>query len=280
MGVPAELHIMQSNGGLMTARAAGEQSVRTMLSGPAAGVLGAVALARPGRLRRTSSVGRHGRHVASTSAWRYDGQLRFTKESEIGSLPVKVPMIDIHTLGAGGGSIAWIDAGGALRVGPAGRRRAAGPGLLRPRRHGGHGHRRERRPRAGSIRPTSSAARCALDADAARRAVEERDRRAARPRRRGGRRRDRPRHQRHDGPRHARACRSRRATTRASSRSSRSAAAARSTPPTSRASSACPSVLSRSCPASRRPWACSWPTSATTSAPPSAARSPRPTSPR
>src|SRR5204862_5359150 len=47
-----------------------------------------------------------------------DGQLRFTKESEIGSLPVKVPMIDIHTLGAGGGSIAWIDAGGALRVGP------------------------------------------------------------------------------------------------------------------------------------------------------------------
>src|SRR4029079_1433619 len=48
----------------------------------------------------------------------YDGSLRFTKESEIGSLPIKVPMIDIHTLGAGGGSIAWIDAGGGLRVGP------------------------------------------------------------------------------------------------------------------------------------------------------------------
>ncbi|MBV9168554.1 MAG: hypothetical protein JOZ81_00535, partial [Chloroflexi bacterium] len=48
----------------------------------------------------------------------HQGQIRYTKESEIGSLPIKAPMIDIHTLGAGGGSIAWIDTGGALRAGP------------------------------------------------------------------------------------------------------------------------------------------------------------------
>jgi N-methylhydantoinase A len=116
IGVPADLHIMQSNGGLMTARAAGEQSVRTMLSGPAAGVLGAVALARAAGFESVLSVDMGGTSFDICLA--YQGQLRFTKESEIGSLPVKVPMIDIHTLGAGGGSIAWIDAGGALRVGP------------------------------------------------------------------------------------------------------------------------------------------------------------------
>jgi len=116
IGVPAELHIMQSNGGLMTARAAGEQSVRTMLSGPAAGVLGAVALAREAGYSNVLSVDMGGTSFDICLA--YGGELRFTRESEIGSLPVKVPMIDIHTLGAGGGSIAWIDAGGALRVGP------------------------------------------------------------------------------------------------------------------------------------------------------------------
>ena len=116
IGVPAGLHIMQSNGGLMTARAAGEQSVRTMLSGPAAGVLGAVEIARAAGFGSVLTVDMGGTSFDIGLA--YEGRLRFTKESEIGSLPVKVPMIDIHTLGAGGGSIAWIDAGGALRVGP------------------------------------------------------------------------------------------------------------------------------------------------------------------
>src|SRR3990172_2417311 len=116
IGVPAELHIMQSNGGLMTARVAGEQSVKTMLSGPAAGVLGAVALAGEAGFGSVLSVDMGGTSFDICLA--HEGRLRFTKESEIGLLPVKVPMIDIHTLGAGGGSIAWIDAGGALRVGP------------------------------------------------------------------------------------------------------------------------------------------------------------------
>jgi len=108
MGVPAELHIMQSNGGLMTARAAGEQSVRTMLSGPAAGVLGAVALAGQAGFSNVLSVDMGGTSFDICLA--HEGRLRFTKESEIGSLPVKVPMIDIHTLGAGGGSV-WAASG-------------------------------------------------------------------------------------------------------------------------------------------------------------------------
>jgi N-methylhydantoinase A len=115
-GIGAGLHIMQSNGGLMTARTASEQSVRTMLSGPAAGALGAVALARQAGFPSTITVDMGGTSFDICLA--HQGQLRYSKESEIGGLPIKVPMIDIHTLGAGGGSIAWIDAGGALRTGP------------------------------------------------------------------------------------------------------------------------------------------------------------------
>ena len=115
-GIKTGLHIMQSNGGLMTARAAAEQSVRTMLSGPAAGALGAVSLALQAGFANAITVDMGGTSFDICVAHR--GQIRYTKESEIGLLPIKVPMIDIHTLGAGGGSIAWIDAGGALRAGP------------------------------------------------------------------------------------------------------------------------------------------------------------------
>ena len=115
-GISASLNIMQSNGGLMTARTAGEQSVRTMLSGPAAGALGAVSLARQAGFDNAITVDMGGTSFDICLA--HQGHIRYTKESEIGLLPIKVPMIDIHTLGAGGGSIAWIDAGGALRAGP------------------------------------------------------------------------------------------------------------------------------------------------------------------
>ena len=73
-----------------------------------------------------------------------DGMQRHTTEYEIEwGLPAAVPLIDIKSIGAGGGSIAWVDAGGFLRVGPRSAGAAAGPDLLRPRRHRGHGHRRE-----------------------------------------------------------------------------------------------------------------------------------------
>ena len=171
IGVPADLHIMQSNGGLMTARAAGEQSVRTMLSGPAAGVLGAVALARQAGFTNVLSVDMGGTSFDICLA--YEGRLRFTKESEIGSLPVKVPMIDIHTLGAGGGSIAWIDAGGALRVGP--QSAGAQPGPACYGRGGTEATVTDANVVLGRIDPdTFLGGEMQLDGDAARRAVQDR----------------------------------------------------------------------------------------------------------
>jgi N-methylhydantoinase A len=116
IGVTADVRIMQSNGGLMTARAAGDKSVLTVLSGPAAGVIGAVALAGQAGFPNAITVDMGGTSFDICLA--YQGQITYTQESEIGTLPLKIPMIDIHTLGAGGGSVAWIDSGGALRVGP------------------------------------------------------------------------------------------------------------------------------------------------------------------
>ena len=111
----------------------------------------------------------------------YDGQLRFTKESEIGSLPIKVPMIDIHTLGAGGGSIAWIDAGGALRVGP--RSAGAQPGPACYGRGGTEATVTDANVVLGRIDPANFlGGEMALDAEAARRPCSD-DRRAAGPRR-------------------------------------------------------------------------------------------------
>ena len=63
-----------------------------------------------------------------------EGRPGRSTEREVAGLPVRLPMLDIHTVGAGGGSIAWIDDGGALRVGPQSAGADPGPGLLRPRR--------------------------------------------------------------------------------------------------------------------------------------------------
>ncbi len=109
------LRIMQSNGGSISAETAANQPVRTILSGPAGGVVGARAVARFAGYDRIITFDMGG---TSTDVALIDKALPITTESMIGDYPVKVPMIDIHTVGAGGGSIAGIDAGGALRVGP------------------------------------------------------------------------------------------------------------------------------------------------------------------
>jgi N-methylhydantoinase A len=116
VGVSSDLYIMQSNGGTMGADTAIERPVHTILSGPAAGVIGAVAIAQQAGQPNSISVDMGG--TSFDVSLSYEGEVRRTQESEIERLPVKVPMVDIHTLGAGGGSIAWIDPGGALRVGP------------------------------------------------------------------------------------------------------------------------------------------------------------------
>ena len=116
MGIRSPLHIMQSNGGVMAAATASRRSVQTILSGPAAGVVGAQAIAGQVGADNFISIDMGGTSLDVSLC--YGREMRLTTENEVADLPVKVPMIDIHTLGAGGGSIAWIDPGGALRVGP------------------------------------------------------------------------------------------------------------------------------------------------------------------
>ena len=120
----SRLSIMQSNGGSISAAAARAQAVRTVLSGPAAGVVGARSVARAAGFRQIISFDMGG---TSTDVSLVDDAIATSTESRIGDFPVRLPVIDIHTVGAGGGSIAAIDSGGALRVGPR-RCRAPRPG--------------------------------------------------------------------------------------------------------------------------------------------------------
>jgi len=107
--------IMQSNGGFLSARDASRHAVRTVLSGPAGGVVGAMATARLSGFRRVLGFAMGG---TSTDVSLADGAARETTEASVDGFPIRVPMLDIHTVGAGGGSIARVDAGGLLRVGP------------------------------------------------------------------------------------------------------------------------------------------------------------------
>ena len=120
---PTRLRIMQSNGGSISAARASSEAVQTILSGPAAGVVGAQAIGEASGFKRMITFDMGG---TSTDVSLIDHQIGTTNESLVGDLPVKLPVLDIHTVGAGGGSVAWIDNGGSLRVGP--RSAGADPG--------------------------------------------------------------------------------------------------------------------------------------------------------
>lgn len=109
------VRIMQSNGGCVSARSAKENPVCTILSGPAGGVVGAKEVAAASGFRKIISFDMGG---TSTDVSLCDGDIATTTDSTISDLPLRMPIIDIHTVGSGGGSIAFIDQGGALRVGP------------------------------------------------------------------------------------------------------------------------------------------------------------------
>jgi N-methylhydantoinase A len=109
------LRVMQSNGGAIGVAVAAREPVRTMLSGPAGGVAAAATRARAARLERIISLDMGG---TSTDVAFIDGTVPHRTETSIGDVPLLVPSIDIHTVGAGGGSIASVDVGGALKVGP------------------------------------------------------------------------------------------------------------------------------------------------------------------
>ena len=107
--------IMQSNGGFLSARDARRDAVRTVLSGPAGGVIGAMDTARRSGFRNIIGFDMGG---TSTDVSLVQTDARETTEAMVDGFPIRVPMLDIHTVGAGGGSIARVDAGGLLRVGP------------------------------------------------------------------------------------------------------------------------------------------------------------------
>ena len=107
--------VMQSNGGRLSAAAAKAAAVRTILSGPAAGAVGARAVAEAAGHPRVIGFDMGG---TSTDVCLIDGAIPTTSDTMVGDFPVRLPVIDIHSVGAGGGSIVYVDSGGALRVGP------------------------------------------------------------------------------------------------------------------------------------------------------------------
>ena len=111
----SRLSVMQSNGGLLPAEQAARSAVKTVLSGPAGGLMAAVRTARQAGIGRIISFDMGG---TSTDVALVDGEPLTVRTGEVAGIPLLTPMLDIHTLGAGGGSIARLDAGGGLRVGP------------------------------------------------------------------------------------------------------------------------------------------------------------------
>lgn len=109
------IFVMQSSGGITALATAAREPVRTVLSGPAGGVVGAAASARRSGFESIIAFDMGG---TSTDVSLVEGEIKTATDAQIAGLPISVPMLDIHTVGAGGGSLARFDAAGVLRVGP------------------------------------------------------------------------------------------------------------------------------------------------------------------
>lgn len=110
------LRVMQSNGGALSAKSAGDHAIKTALSGPAGGVIAAERLGQETGIRNLMTFDMGG--TSADVALLLEGKPQMMTNGKIGTLPLATPMLDIHTIGAGGGSIAWLDSAGGLRVGP------------------------------------------------------------------------------------------------------------------------------------------------------------------
>ncbi|CAN5308366.1 hydantoinase/oxoprolinase family protein [soil metagenome] len=110
------LRVMQSSGGSVSSAVSAREPVRTILSGPAGGVVGALRAAREAGAADVLTFDMGG--TSTDVALCVGGEVRLTNEALVAGMPVAIPMLDIHTVGAGGCSIARVDAGGSLRVGP------------------------------------------------------------------------------------------------------------------------------------------------------------------
>ena len=116
LGMTATPHLTQSNGGVISFSAAAGLPVRTVLSGPSTGVVGAQVIGKLAGFEDLITFDMGG--TSTDVALLQGGQCRLTSEAVVHGYPIKAPMLDIHTVGAGGGSIAHVDAGGLLKVGP------------------------------------------------------------------------------------------------------------------------------------------------------------------
>jgi N-methylhydantoinase A len=125
LSVPVRPYTVHSNGGLMSLKTAHEFPVRTCLSGPAAGVVGGALVADVAGFKNviTYDVGGTSTDVSLV----VNGQIAYTPLREVAGYPIRCPMIDVHVIGAGGGSIAWIDSAGGLKVGPQSTAAVPGP---------------------------------------------------------------------------------------------------------------------------------------------------------
>ncbi|HEV7264571.1 MAG TPA: hydantoinase/oxoprolinase family protein [Falsiroseomonas sp.] len=172
-GIAAPLLLMKSSGGVIRGAGAAKQPVQTALSGPAGGVVGARAVGLQSGHPKLITL-----DVGGTSAdiSLIDGEPRLTTEGKVGDWPLTLPMIDIHTIGAGGGSIARVSPEGALLVGPASA--GADPGPVAYGRGGEEPTLTDANLVLGRLPPSLLGGAIRLDVDAAARAIE---RQVARP---------------------------------------------------------------------------------------------------
>ncbi len=114
-GMSTPVYSTKSNGGIMTAQSAALVPVETLLSGPASGVIGAAAIAQQSDYPRVITFDMGG---TSADVSVINGDVSYSTEGHVGEFPVTMPTVDVSSIGAGGGSVAWIDAQGVLKVGP------------------------------------------------------------------------------------------------------------------------------------------------------------------
>jgi N-methylhydantoinase A len=172
-GLPEPL-VMRSSGGVASLAEAAAHPAVALVSGPAAGTVGAELLARRAGFENAISFDMGG--TSTDVSLIVDGRARLAAEREVGGLPLRLPTLDLHTVGAGGGSIVWLDSGGATRVGPESAGADPGPACY------GQGGTRPTVTDANLLLgrlPTKLAGGIELDAEAAARAFDELDPTAA-----------------------------------------------------------------------------------------------------
>jgi N-methylhydantoinase A len=167
-GFRGRFSVMQSNGGRLPAEAMRANAINALLSGPAAGVVGAVRQAGRSGYQNlvTLDIGGTSTDVCVVTG----GAPQLTQEFQLDGLPIRIPLLDINTIGAGGGSIVWVDDGGMLRVGP--RSAGAAPGPACYGRGGAEPTLTDAHVVRGTVRPEAFlGGRMAIDAAAAARAL-------------------------------------------------------------------------------------------------------------